>query len=66
MSQNFDLGLSFDFMSKNFLYIFKIFSKSYFLHFIKLKLGPKSKFWETLPCHFSEFLMHFYMIYINR
>ena len=38
MSKNVDLGLSFDFMSKtdNFWYIFKIFSKYVFLHFIKV------------------------------
>ena len=43
MSQNFDLGLSFYFMQKNWVtfYPFLIFK---FLHFIKSKLGPKSKF----------------------
>ena len=43
VSQNFDLGLSLYFMQKKrvTLYPFLIFK---FLHFIKSKLGPKSKF----------------------
>ena len=47
VSQNFDLGPSFYFMTKkgNFL----IFLQIIFLDFIKRELGPKCKIWDTVP-----------------
>ena len=42
MSQTFDIGLSFNFMTKNGK-IFVYFFINIFLDFIKLKLRPKSK-----------------------
>ena len=42
MSQNFDIGLSFYFITKNGK-IFVIFFMNIFLDFIKFKLRPRSK-----------------------
>ena len=49
VSQIFDIGPSFDFMIKNGK-LFEIVFFTFTFHFIKLKIIPQLKFWDTVPC----------------